>query len=385
MTHLGGSPFEPIIFISAAEPSADMHGAALIQAVRGSRPGTRFVGIGGPAMAAAGCEILFDMTAHAAMLHNALGAAGHAYTMLKTSTAFLRAHHVDAVVVIDSPTLHLPLAAQAHALGHAVLYYVAPQLWAWGAHRIYQLRHNVDRVAAILPFEESYFRKQGVRATFVGHPLIDSLNAAKPDDRSVQQIRGNADLFVAILPGSRNQVIQQVLPGQIEVAERIVRAMPSARFGVSIAGDRVEPVIRDLLRRSNVPIPSYHDQHRELIAAADLVLVASGTASLEVALMGKPLIVMYNTSPLMYHLLGRWIIKTPYLSLPNIIAGRAIVPEFMPYYHSTEPIARIAIELLRHPERRAQVTRELSAALKPLHTKSASRNTAEMLFSLIDG
>ncbi|MFQ5463629.1 MAG: lipid-A-disaccharide synthase [Phycisphaerae bacterium] len=376
---------DPLVLISAAEPSADMHGAALIQAVRKVRPKTRFVGNGGPAMADAACEILFDMTAHAAMLHNALGAAGHAYTMLKTATAFLRNNHVDAVVVIDSPTLHLPLAGQAHALGNAVLYYVAPQLWAWGAHRIYQLRHNVDRVAAILPFEESYFQKQGVRATFVGHPLIDSLNAAKPDDRTVKHIRGNADLFVAILPGSRKQVVEQVLPGQIEVAERIAQAVPAARFGVSIAGERVEPVVRDLLRRSPVPINAYRDHHRDLIAAADLVLVASGTASLEVALMGKPLIVMYNASPLIYHLLGRWIIKTPYLSLPNIIAQREIIPEFMPYYRSTEPIAEIAIELLRHPEQRTQVTRELSAALKPLQTKSASQNTAALLLNLMEG
>jgi len=301
---------------------------------------------------------------------------------MKTADAHLRRYPFDAAIVIDSPTLHLPLAGRAQAAGVPVMYYIAPQMWAWGAYRIHKLRNRVDRVAVILPFEERYFRDQGIDARYVGHPLIGELQAAKVDSAAVDAVRDGACRFVALLPGSRAHVVREVLRGQLEVAERIAETMPGVRFGVSVANDNVAPVITEALAKCRVPVSASPGRHSALIRAADLVLVASGTTTLEVAYHQKPMIVMYNASRWFYHLIGRWMIHTPHLSLPNILAGREVVPEFMPYYKSTEPIARRAIELLESDDVRRRMVRELGTMIESLKTGNASNRAARMLLDM---
>jgi lipid-A-disaccharide synthase len=375
-------PGGPLIFISAAEPSADLHAAALIEATVALCPSVRFVGVAGPRMVEAGCHAIFDMTRHAAMLLGVIGAAGRAARMMRISDACLRRFPFDAAVVLDSPMLHLPLAGRAQAAGVPVLYYIAPQLWAWGARRIHKLRNRVESVAAILPFEEAYFRDRGVPATFVGHPLIERLRATAIDPGEVNRIRAGADRMVGILPGSRRHVVEEVLPGQLDVARRIAEAMPDVRFAASVANPQVSAAVAAAMRRAGVSVASIAGPPGPLIAASDLVLVASGTATLEVAYHHRPMIVMYNASRLFYHLIGRWMLRTPHLSLPNILAGREIVPEFMPYYNATEPIARRAIQLLESPERRKSMSTDLESIITPLANSEASTQTARMLLDL---
>lgn len=374
---------KPLIFISAAEPSADLHGANLIRAYLTRDPETRFVGVAGPRMVEAGCQSIFNMTGHAAMLANALGVAGRGIGMLRTAHHHLRQYPFAAAVVIDSPTLHLPLAARAHALGIPVIYYIAPQLWAWGTWRMRKLRHDVDRVAAILPFEEAFLRAHGVDARFVGHPLLDELNRHELDHALIDAIRRQGSPVVSLLPGSRSHVVREVLPGQLEVARRIINAYPKAVVTVSVAGDRVAPIVKELTARANVPIVIKQHAYAELIEAADLVLVASGTTTLEVALRGKPMVVMYNASPWVYNLAARWLLHTPWLSLPNILAGRELVPEFMPYYRSAAPIADCALELLGNDGLRSRLAMELAALTAPLRDRSASKNTAGLLAEMV--
>ena len=423
----------PLIFISAAEPSADRIGAALIRAVRRQAPDTRFVGVAGPRMVEAGCWSIFDMTRHSAMLLGVLGAAGRGWTLLRTCKRYLGRYRFDAAVVIDSPVLHLPLAGHLTRQGVPVLYYVAPQLWAWGARRIHKLRRRVRQLAVILPFEEEYFRSRGLDATFVGHPMFDAGEHPSVDEQAVAELRAagvppgqsrssnseprasaRADSpasessttstdhgakpkhpLVALLPGSRKHVVSEVLPGQLEVAQRIAEALPGAVFGVSVANAQVAPVISQACSKASalsracgtalVAVQQLPGRHAELIAAADLVLVASGTTTLEVAAFRKPMIVMYNASRLAYHLLARWLVKTPYLSLPNILAGRRIVPEFMPYYRSTEPIAQRAVELLQSQEQRDAMVQDLTTMIEPLQTGNASQRVAEMVLELTRG
>ncbi len=372
----------PLIFISAAEPSGDRHGASLIQAVLAVCPSARFVGVAGPCMAKAGCDRIFDMTAHAGMLLGALGALRQGAAMITSADRHLRRYPFDAAVVIDSPTLHLPLAGRAHAAGIPVLYYIAPQMWAWGAYRIYKLRHQVDRLAVILPFEEEYFRAQGVNATYVGHPLVEQLKGAPVDRKIVNEIRSGAGPVVALLPGSRKHVVKEVLPGQLDVAAQVASAIPGATFGVSVASPFVAPIIERLVASCSLSIRLFPEQRAELIQASDLVLVASGTTTLEVALHSRPMIVMYNASPVFYQLIGRWMIKTPHLCLPNILAGRHVVPEFMPYYRSTRPIADRAIDLLESDEARRAMAKELAEVVEPLGASRASERTAAMLLDL---
>jgi len=373
----------PLIFISAAEPSADLHGAALIRATLAKCPTARFAGVAGPMMIAEGCQPIFDMTRHSAMLLGAIRAIGRAIAMLTTAEQHLRRYPFDAAVVIDSPTLHLPLAKRAQAAAIPVMYYIAPQMWAWGAYRIHKLRNRVDRVAVILPFEEKYFRDRGVDATYVGHPLAESFASAPIDEKATDEIRSRGSPVIALLPGSRRHVVEEILHGQLEVAERIASAVPGAAFVVSVANVRVAPVIESLLSKCRAPVQPHPGRCGELIHAADLVLVASGTAALEVAFHEKPMIVMYNASRVFYHLIGRWLIHTPYLCLPNILAGREIVPEFMPYYASTEPIAQRAIELLLSDDKRRAMERELASLVEPLRARRASERAADMLLDMV--
>lgn len=336
-------------------------------------------------MVAAGCDRIFDMTRHAGMILGALRALPQAAAMLTTADRHLRRYPFDAAVVIDSPTLHLPLADRAHAVGIPVLYYIAPQMWAWGAYRIYKLRHRVDRLAVILPFEESYFRAQGVDATYVGHPLAEQLAHDVFNPKTIHEIRSRGAPVMALLPGSRRHVVAEVLPGQLDVATRVATTFPGATFGVSVAGRTVAPIIERLVKASGLSMKSirlYPEHRAELIRAADLVLVASGTMTLEVALHTRPMIVMYNASRAFYQLIGRWLIRTPHLSLPNILAGRPIVPEFMPYYRSTTPIADRAVELLRSEPARSAMAQELATVMEPLRRRRASERTAAMLLDL---
>jgi lipid-A-disaccharide synthase len=334
-------------------------------------------------MVSAGCESIFDMTRHAAMLLGALRSVGKACKMMTACGNYLNNHAVDAAVVIDSPILHLPLAARAQSAGVPLLYYIAPQIWAWGSYRIHKLRNRCDRVAVILPFEEKYFRDQGVEATYVGHPLAEQLTDQLIDEHAVRDMRNDGSPFISLLPGSRKHVVQSILPGQLEVAQQISRALPRAAFGVSVANPQVASVIRELVGHPSVKVTEYRGKHAELIRASDLVLVASGTSTLEVALHNRPMIVMYNGSRLFYHLIARWMIGTPHLALPNILAGRVIVPEFMPYYTSTKPIATKAIELLTSEEKRQAIVQDLRQVTAPLRNTRASARTATMLLNMI--
>jgi len=387
------TPKETLIFISAAEPSADQHGADLIRAARELRSDLRFVGVAGPKMIAAGCESIFDMTSHAGMLLGALRIAGRAAKMMSTADRYLRMLHFAAAVVIDSPTLHLPLAARAQSAGVPVMYYIAPQMWAWGAYRIHKLRNRCEKVGVIFPFEEEYFRNQGVDARWVGHPLADQVEAQPPAAAKVREIRAKGMPIIALLPGSRKHVVEAILPDQLHVARRIAERFPKAYFGVSVAGPNVAPLIA---RLTNAPLVGkdgpggglnlqlFPANRAELIETADLVLVASGTTALEVAFRRRPMIVMYQSSPLFYNLVARWMIRTPYLSLPNILAGEAIVPEFMPYYRSIEPVAAKAVELLENPQLRNEMVEDLTSVVAPLLGPSASRNAAHMLIGMVN-
>ncbi len=374
----------PLIFISAAEPSADLHGASLIRAARAIEPAIRFVGIAGPAMKDAGCWALHDMTPQSAMLLSALGNVRAGLKVLGTTRRYFRKYRFAAAVFIDSPMLNLPLAKVAKARHVPVLYYIAPQVWAWGRYRVRRVRRRVDKMAVILPFEERFFRERRIDATYVGHPLFDTLVSRRPDPDLRETIRQAGNPIVTLIPGSRTHVVNAVLPGQLAVARSIAMRYPKAFFPVSVANDGVRRAVEPLVAASGLNYAAYHGKNGDLIESADLVLVASGTSTLEVAYYHKPMVVMYNSSRLMYHLVARWLISTPHLSLVNILAGREVVPEFMPYYTSTERIARCALGLLESPARRSAMSRELADLLAPIVRTGAPAATAAILRDMLD-
>ncbi len=317
------------------------------------------------------------------MLLGALGNAGRAATIIAKTSDYFSRNRVDALVVVDSPVLHIPIARRAKARGIPVLYYVAPQLWAWGRWRQYKIRACIDELAVILPFEEAFFRELGLPATFVGHPLADALIDQPPDKDRCRAIKSSGGPVVAVLPGSRAHVIRENLPTQLEVARCIRTRFPAAHIGVSIANEVAEREIVPILKRSALNPTIHRNENASLLSSADLTLVASGTATLEVAYYGSPMIVMYNGSRWMYHLLARWLLHIPRYSLVNIIADREIVPEFMPYYRSSAPIATCAMGLLNDDERRARMRQAIAQTIEPLRATGATRRTADLLFDLL--
>ncbi len=374
----------PRIFISAAEPSADLHAASLIRRFREIHPNARFVGLAGPRMRDQNCQTIADMTASAAMITGVLGSVGRAAAAMVAIDREFSTRRYDAAILLDSPMLNFPIALRARMRAIPVLYYIAPQLWAWGAYRLHKLRARIDKLAVVLPFEEQFFRHGGIDATFVGHPLFDALHDAKPNPHRVAEIKSAGHPIVAILPGSRKHVISEVLTGQLEVARAVRERFPNVHIGVSVADTGVRDIIASRLDETRIPATLYQKENADLLTAADLTLVASGTATLEVAYYGSPMIVMYNGSRLMYHLVGRWMIQIDHLSLVNILADRSLVPEFMPYYTTTHPIARAAIDLLARPDALAEMRRDLADTIAPINKRGASARTARLLDGMIN-
>jgi lipid-A-disaccharide synthase len=241
----------------------------------------------------------------------------------------------------------------------------------------------VDHLACILPFEEPYFRERGVKATFVGHPLISQLQAETPDADQVNAFKPLGSPVIACLPGSRDHVIGEVLPGQIEVARAIAAQHDNALFLFAAAHDAAAARLKEALRDEAFTYRIEVNSNAEILSVAELALVASGTATLEVAYHRVPMVIMYNGSKWGYQLVARWLIQTPHLSLPNILAGREIVPEFMPYFTSTEPIAAEALDILANDVRRQKMRDNLNAIINSLGTDGAAANTASIAIDMM--
>lgn len=379
----------PRIFISVAEQSADEHAASLVRAFREFHPDATFHGLAGPALRAEGCESFHDMTAKSAMAHAAFGRVPEVMGLLYRLKRYIRKGAFDAAVMVDSPALNLPIAKICRRRGLPVLYYIAPQTWAWGPKnwRNSRVRKRVDRLACLWAFEEPYFCEAGIPATYVGHPTFDRLADADVSDVRIANLRANASTVLTLLPGSRKHVVEEVLPGQIEIAWALRGRFSRMNVVIVAANEDIKAMVQQQInrpgRRFEATIVSGEHDRAAAIRAADLCLAASGTVTLEVAYWGTPMIVMYQTPKWRYLLIGKWLIHTPYFSLPNILAGRQIVPEFMPYYDSTGPIIARAFEWLSNPNTLARVRGELQEMIKGVAKPNAARNAAVELMQLL--
>jgi len=376
------------IFISVAEDSADVHAAALVNAAREQLPHCTFYGLTGPRTRHAGAASLADLTQHAAMLTGVFGLIGRAWQAVRRVEQAWDAQPPDLVMLLDSPELHLRLARRARARGLPVLYYIAPQTWAARAGRNRQIAETVDRLACILPFEQEYFRQAGINAEFVGHPLFETLRRETPAAATVERLRAGEARLIALLPGSRRHVIDAVLPLQLDVLRRLHSAGVHARAAVSAVSPQRAAQIRAHLDRQDLPAEIVIADNASLLAAADLVLVASGTATLEVAYHRRPMIVLYDAGPLLAALhgpLGGLILKTPHLSLVNILAGRRVVPEFMPAVRDPDAVARVAGRLLTDAGWRRLMVEQIEEVVRPLEASAASANVCRIIAELIAG
>ena len=334
--------------IVAGEASGDLHGATLARALRAAAPGARLTGMGGRRMAAEGVELLVDVTTAATVggTEVVVGFPGLYRAYRRLRAAVTGSGRPDVLVVIDFPEFNLRLARAARRAGVAVAYFLPPQIWAWRPWRVRLIRRVVSLVLAVFPFETALYRRAGVPVAFVGHPVLDALSdaPARADARKDLGVDGDAPV-IGLLPGSRRQEVAGVLPAMREAAAAIAAAHPGARFLVAQA-----PTVdaADLHADGGPPLRAVAGRTYAVMRAADLLLVASGTATLEAALLGTPMVVCYRISRLS-ELLFKPLVRVPWISLANIALGRAVVPELYQRALTGAALGREALRLLDSP------------------------------------
>jgi lipid-A-disaccharide synthase len=317
------------IFISAGEPSGDLHGANLVRALRAQYPQVECVGFGGPHMEAAGCEILYPLTQFAVMWFlRVLANAPVFLSLLSRADRYFRHQRPDAVVLIDYPGFHWWVARRAHFHGIPVFYFVPPQLWAWAGWRVKKMRRFVDHVLCSLPFEQAWYAQRGVTAHYVGHPYFDELPGQRLDASFLESERGRPGQIVGLLPGSRTQEVENNLGMLLRAAARIHRERPDTRFLVACYKEAHRERAVERLAGYRIPVEAHVGRTPEIIHLARACVAVSGSVGLELLYRAKPAAVVYRMSPLELRI-GRLFKTSPYISLVNLLAGEELFPEFL--------------------------------------------------------
>ncbi len=368
------------LLVVAGELSGDMHAAHVIHELKKRRPDLRVYGIGGDHLRAEGMEILVDAREMAVLgFWEVLKRYGFFKRVFEDLRRVAAERRPDAVLLVDYPGFNLRFAAAAKALGLKVLYYVCPQVWAWNRARIPRMARIVDRLMAIFPFEPAVFTGTPLRVDFVGHPLVETAQSARAEPPAALPWAGAPR--VALLPGSRRMEVERLFPVFWAAAARVERAQPGASFLFAAAS----PAMADLMRRlvpEVGPGPSRVEivtgSTRQILRQADAALVASGTATLETALMGCPMLVVYKTAWPTYWL-GRMMVRVPYLGMVNLIAERELCPEFLQHRATPAALADALQPLLSDtPERRAMV-QGLGEVVSKLGGGGAAVNAARIV------
>ena len=370
------------IFISAAEPSADAHCAGLITALKKSSYSFEFIGVGGNNMASAGCELLENTAVKAAMTYKAFSQIGRYYKLIKRIKNYLKNNPVDIVIVCDSPAFNFHIAKAAKKADIKTIFYVAPQLWAWGGWRIGKLRKCCDKLCCILPFEENWFRQRGLDAVFVGNPLLDEIDCNLDDNIKKYTDFEPKNARIALMPGSRKAEIDSLWPSMQQIAMRIKHKYPNTIFTTVAASDEQKQILKSN-QINNFECEYTVSSVNKTARKADFAIVASGSATLQVAAAGCPMAIIYQSSKILWHLLGKWLLKIKLLSLVNILADRELVPEFMPYFDSIDPIAESVEQLLGNSDKLANTSRELIDLIRPLSKNKTCNQMADITIKLL--
>ncbi len=371
------------ILIVAGEASGDLHGAALVSELRKRAPDVHIRGIGGAHMRAAGVETEIDAASLSVMgFSEVVGALKRVYGAFRRMKHSLDEFRPDVLILIDYPELNLPLAAQAYKRSIPVVYFISPQVWAWRRGRVRKIARTVTRMLVIFPFEETFYRKHGVDARFVGHPLIPRIDLGITPERARMSLGLDPDaLCVGILPGSRKSEIRYMLPVMLEAAGRVAREYPRAVFVLPLAHTLERSFVEDFLRQSEVPVllePNFETAVRSCSAA----MVTSGTATLHTALLDVPMVIGYRTSRLSY-LIGRSVVRVDFIGIVNLIAGRRVVPELVQDEVTPDNLAAACLELLRDRGVRDGILTAYNEIRTGLGKSNAAQTAAEAVLDVM--
>jgi lipid-A-disaccharide synthase len=336
----------------AGEASGDLLGAELIQALRSRHPAVQFEGIAGPRMVAAGAHAL--ASCERLSVNGYVEVLRHLPGLLKLRRETIRhflAQPPKVFVGIDAPDFNFGVEAKLKAAGIPAVHFVSPSIWAWRGERIHKIKQAVSHMLVVFPFEEDIYRKAGIPVTYVGHPLADRL-PLEPDTAAARRELGltTQQPVIALLPGSRRGEVKRLAPLMLEAAWRIQKAKPTAQFLIPAATDAVEAGLRALAAASGLPLTVLRGQSQQAMTAADVVVLASGTATLEAALLKKPMVITYKV-PAITAWLARRKLYLPYVGLPNILLGRFAVPELLQENATPEKLAQAVLAWLDAPQR----------------------------------
>jgi lipid-A-disaccharide synthase len=373
------------IGLVAGEASGDQLGAGLVRALSDAVPGLRCEGVAGPLMQAAGCEAWEEAETLAVMgLVEPLKEIPRLLRLRRMLIRRWTANPPDVFVGIDAPDFNLGLEVELKKRGIATVQYVSPSVWAWRQRRVRKIARATDKVLCLLPFEKTFYDRHGIAAEFVGHPLADSI----PRDLTVADARRalgiEASTVIAVLPGSRASEVKRLAPVFVAAAREILDQRPDVRFAAPMASDRLRPLFESEVQKAGVA-DRFHlvDRNAQLVmASADVVLLASGTAALEAALLERPVVAAYRLAPLTYWLAkGLRLVKVPYFTLPNLLTPEPQVPEFLQGAATAEALCTAVVDLLDSPDRRRAIAREF-AKLREQLAQGADRLAANAVLGL---
>lgn len=360
------------VVIVAGEASGDLHAASLVRELKAKHQNLYIAGIGSQHMKDAGAHLIDDLTQISGTGLSFLRHLHKFVQAFKNIKCYLRTNKPDLLVLVDFPEFNLRLAKYAkQVLGIRVLYYISPQIWAWKAGRIHTIRESVDQMALILPFEKKIYENAGIPAAFVGHPLAKEVHPCE----NVNEARAKLNLptnkrIIAMLPGSRVNEIERHMPVLVKSAEMLCSTFDDLHFVIPVASTIAPELIKSYLKDKSLPYTLTYGKAVEAVACSDCVVVASGTASLECALLAKPMCIIYKSSRLTAAIAFK-VIKVKYLGLCNLLKNKMTVPELLHYDCNPVELTRTIIELLTDSERSQRMQNELQQLKLSLSTEKA--------------
>lgn len=370
----------PRVLLVAGEASGDAHGADLVTALKQHAPNVEVFGVGGQYLREAGMHTLVDTATVAGMglfeARDKLRALIRTYRQL---TQILRTDPPDLLILIDFPEFNLRLAKIAKQVGVKVFYYISPQVWAWRKRRVHTIAQRVDRLAAIFPFESDFYAKHGCSVDFVGHPLVDRVRPTRTREQTLSQYSLDPQRkTIALLPGSRAQEVRYLLTPMLEATKLLG---PEYQFILAVASTLNLEQLKSQV--AAYPVRLVQGDTYNVVHAADFVLVASGTATLETALLERPMVIVYRMAPVTYAL-ARLIVRVPFIGMPNLIAERQVVPELVQSDVTPERIANVARQLLDDPQAYSLTQEGLREVRRRLGSGGAATRAAQLIIAMLE-
>jgi len=378
------------LFIIAGEPSADLHGSNLIKSILEKYPDTQFIGMGGELMKSAGAKLYYDIGKISVIGFVEVIKKLPLYRKIfKNLRAKLDTEKPDAVILIDYPGFNINFAKEAKKRNLAVIYYISPQIWAWHKSRIKTIKKVVDKMLVLFEFEKDLYKQYSIDAVFTGHPLVDVVKTTMPKQDAIKHFGFKPNRkIIALLPGSRKTEVKKVLPIMLKSVEIIAKKLPETQFMLIKS-----PIIDKKFYEGfvgaycNTPlqlsVKIIDDNRYDAVACADFALVASGTATLETAILGIPMALVYKVSFLTW-LIARILIRIPYIGLVNVIAAEKIIPEFIQFGADPEKITTECITMLQSPINISKMKTALANVKEKLGPSGASANAANEILNFLN-